>query len=317
MKIVVTGSVANDYLMSFPGKISEQFIDGATDHVSLSFLVDSMTRQKGGSGANIAYTLGLLGGNPTLMAAVGQDFGEYKSWLERNGVDLSATVIKEGVYVASFFCTTGTDQNQIASFYPGAMAHAGELTIAEYAPDANLVIVSPNEPTAMVNVPQECRAKGIDFIYDPSQQTIRFTGEQLLAGLEGCRILATNEYERDLIIDKTGLSEDELLGMVGGWLLTLAEKGSLLRIDGEEHHIPAVKPKQVVEPTGAGDAYRGGLMRGMQLGLPWSVSGRMGALAATYVLEHLGPQNHTYTPAEFVTRYREHFDDEGALDKLL
>ncbi len=317
MKIVVTGSIAYDYLMSFPGKISEQFIEGSLEKVSLSFLVDSMKKQRGGTAPNIAYTLGMLGGAPTVMGAAGEDFHGYAEWLQKHGVDTSAVVIHEDEYCASFFCTTDKMQNQLASFYPGAMIHSAEVTLAQYAPDANLVIVSPSDPTAMVAIPNECRTLGIDFIFDPSQQTIRFDGEQLMAGIRGSRLLASNEYERSLILDKTGLSEDEILAETGGWLITLGEDGSRLIVDGTEYHIPSVVPKQIVEPTGAGDAYRAGLMRGMQLGLPWEVAGRMGALAATYVLENFGPQNHCFSAESFVNRYRQNFDDEGALDVLL
>lgn len=317
MKIVITGSIAFDYLMSFPGKISEQFIEGKLESVSLSFLVDSMKRQRGGTAPNISYTLGLLGGNPTVMGAAGQDFYSFGQWLNKHGVDTSAVVIHEDDYCASFFCTTDTVQNQIASFYPGAMAHAGELSLADLAPDANLVIVSPNDPAAMARMPKECREMGIDFIFDPSQQTIRMDGDQIMTGVEGSRLITSNEYERELILDKTGLSEDAILAKSGGWLVTLGGKGSLLRVDGNEYHIPSVAPAQIVEPTGAGDAYRAGLMRGMQLGLPWEIAGRMGSLAATYVLENFGPMNHMYTPEAFVARYRENFDDEGALDALL
>lgn len=317
MKVVVSGSIAYDYLMSFPGKIREQFIEGALDNVSLSFLVESMVKQRGGTGPNIAYTLALLGGSPTLMATAGQDFSEFADWLSEHDVDLSATVTLEDEYCASFFCTTDTEQNQIASFYPGSMGRSIEVTLTEYAADAKLVIVSPNAPNTMLAVPQECRDLGIDFIFDPSQQTVRFDGDQLLQGIEGSRLLTTNVYEQSLILDKTGLTEIDILTKTGGWLVTRGGEGSTLIVDGKLHEIPAVPPTEIVEPTGAGDAFRAGLMRGMQLGLPWGVCGRMGAMAATYVLENFGPMNHHFTPAEFVARYRTHFDDEGALDALL
>ena len=315
--IVITGSIAYDYLMSFPGRFREMLLVDHLQNVSLSFLVDSLKRQRGGTAPNIAYTLALLGGHPKVMATAGQDFAEYRAWLEQYGVDTSAIVEIEGDYTASFFVNTDLEQNQIASFYTGAMAHAAQLTFAEYAADANLAIISPNDPGAMNAYAVECRQAGIPYIYDPSQQTIRLSGEELRAGLDGCTLLTVNEYEYSLIKDRTGMSEAEICEKVGGLLVTKGAKGAWLLVDGVEYHIPIVPPHEIVEPTGVGDAFRAALMRGMQLGLSWDICGRMGAVAATYVLEQIGTQNHYFTRAEFVARYREHFDDNGVLDMLL
>jgi len=317
MKIVITGSIAYDYLMSFPGKFADMILADQLQNISLSFLVDSMQKQRGGVAPNIAYTMALLNGRSTIMATAGQDFTDYRNWLNGQGVDTSAIVEIEDDFCASFFVNTDQDQNQIASFYTGAMAHAGKLTFAEHAPDADLAIISPNDPGAMRAYAAECKRLNIPYIYDSSQQTIRLSGEELYAGLDGCYLLSVNDYEFNLIQDRTGLSEDEILQKVGGLLVTKGADGSRLVMDGQEYRIPAVPPRKVVEPTGAGDAYRAGLMRGIQLGLPWEIAGRMGALAATYVLEQMGTQNHAYTAAEFVARYRENFDDAGALDVLL
>lgn len=317
MKIVITGSIAFDYLMSFPGKFTDMLLADQLQNISLSFLVDSLKRQRGGVAPNIAYTMALLNGRSTIMATAGQDFTEYRAWLDQRGVDTSAIIQIEDEFTASFFVNTDLDQNQIASFYTGAMAHAKNLTFAKYAADADLAIISPNDPDAMRNYAAECKQLGIPYIYDSSQQTIRLSGEDLYAGLDGCYLLSVNDYEFNLIQDRTGLSADEIMQKVGGLLVTKGADGSLLVMDGQEYHIPVVRPYKVVEPTGAGDAFRAGLMRGMQLNLPWEIAGRMGALAATYVLEQLGTQSHYYTPAEFVARYRENFDDEGALDLLV
>lgn len=317
MKIVVTGSIAYDYLMFFPGRFTDHLLPDHLDNVNLSFLVDSMKRQRGGNAPNIGYTLGLLHGNPTVMATAGQDFGEYRTWLEKHGVDTSGIVEIEEEYCASFFVSTDENQNQIASFYTGAMAYANKLTFAQYAPDAELVIISPNDPAAMRNYVLECKQLGVAYIYDPSQQTVRLSAEDLRDGVAGCRLLTTNEYEFNLIQEKTGLDKEDILQLAGGLLITHGKQGSTIYVDGQVVEIPVVPPMGVTEPTGAGDAFRGGLMRGIQLGLPWDVSGRMGALAATYVLENFGTQSHRFTPAEFVTRYRRHFDDDGALDALL
>ena len=317
MNITITGSIAFDYLMFFPGRFADSILADKIENISLSFLVESLKRQRGGTAPNIAYTLALLNGRPKVMATAGQDFDEYRTWLEEQGVDTSGIVQIADDYCASFFVNTDRDQNQIASFYTGAMAYAAQLSYAEYAPETQLTIISPNDPEAMKKYVTECKRLGIPYIYDPSQQTIWLSGEDLHYGFEGCRLLTVNEYELSLIEQKTGLSQEEILSRVGGLLVTKAEKGSLLWIDGEEHHLPTVRPRQIVEPTGAGDAFRAGLMRGMQLELPWFVAGRMGALCATYVLEHLGTQRHHFTREEFVTRYRQHFDDEGILDALL
>ena len=317
MKIVITGSIAYDYIMSFPGLFTDSLVDGQMQNVSLSFLVDSLNRQRGGTAPNIAYTLALLGGNPTVMATAGQDFSDYRQWLEEQGVDTSAIVEIADDFCASFFVNTDQAQNQIASFYTGAMAHAGKLTFAEHAADADLTIISPNAPDAMSNYAAECRQRNIPFIYDPSQQAARISGEELAQGLEGCKMLTVNEYEYSLIQEKTGYSEADIFDRIESLLVTKAEKGARLVVNGNEYDIPPVAPSAILDPTGAGDAFRGGLMRGMQLGLPWEIAGRMGSLSATYVLEQLGTQKHQYTPQEFVNRYRQQFDDEGALDILL
>jgi adenosine kinase len=316
-KIVVTGSIAFDYMMSFPGRFAEVLLAEQLQHVSLSFLVDSMKRHRGGTAPNIAYTLALLGGRPTIMATAGQDFEEYRQWLESNGVDTSAIEIMEDDFTASFFVNTDLDQNQIATFYAGAMAHASKLTFRRCAPDADLAIVSPNDPEAMRAYARECKELGISYVYDPSQQTIRLNGAELREGLEGCYLLSVNAYEYHLIRERTGLSDEQIRALAGGVLITHGADGSVLCMEGQEWAIPVVKPRHVVEPTGAGDAFRAGLLRGIQLGLPWDVTGRMGALAAAYVLENVGTVNHYFTPQEFVVRYRENFDDQGALDVLL
>lgn len=316
-KIVVTGSIAYDYLMSFPGHFSEVIMPEQLQNISLSFLVDTMVKQRGGVAPNIAYTMAMLGGRPSIMATAGQDFSEYREWLEEQGVNTSAIVDIDDVFTASFFVTTDLDQNQIASFYTGAMAFADSLTFAEYAPDADLVTISPNDPRAMLSYVRECKELGIPYIYDPSQQTIRLSGEELYEGLNGCFLLAVNTYEFHLIQERTGLDRNGILDLVGGLLITSGADGSELIVDGQIWHIPVVSPSEIVEPTGAGDAFRGGLIRGIELGLPWPIAGRMGALASTHVLEKEGTQNHHFTPESFVTRFRQHFDDEGALDVLI
>ncbi|MGH2536138.1 MAG: carbohydrate kinase family protein [Candidatus Promineifilaceae bacterium] len=317
MRIVVTGSIAFDYLMTFPGRFRDHFLPDQLDKISISFLVDNMRRHRGGVAPNIAYTIALLGGRPTIMATAGADFAEYRVWLESQGVDTSGVVVYEDDFCASFFVSTDLEQNQIASFYTGAMAHAAELSFGRNAPAAELAIISPNDPGAMGAYIRECQERAIAYVYDPSQQTIRLSAAELAAGIAGCLLLTVNEYELGLIQEKTNLDVEDLLERAGGLVLTRGKHGSQIMVNGEVHTIPAVPPRHISDPTGAGDGFRGGLLRGLQLGLNWDIAGRMGALAATYVLEHAGTQGHAYSPAEFVARFRQHFDDDGALDVLL
>lgn len=317
MKIVVTGSIAFDYLMRFPGKFADNLVADQLENISVSFLVKEMVKRRGGTAPNIAYTMALLGSQPTVMATAGQDFAEYRTFLEKSGVNTSAIVTIDDVYTASFFANTDADQNQIASFYSGAMDHAGQLSFAEYAPDCDLTIVSPNEPAAMQQYMKECKESSIDYIYDPSQQTIWLSGDELMTGLTGCYLLTVNEYEFSLIMEKTGLSRDEIHARAGGVLVTKGKNGAILSIDGNDYEFPVVPPIQFEDPTGAGDAFRAGLMRSIELGLSWEVAGRVGALCSTYVIEQAGTQDHTFTLVEFITRFREHFDDNGELDVLL
>jgi len=318
MNIVVTGSIAYDYLMTFPGRFRDHILPDQLEKLSVSFLVDSMARQRGGVATNIAYTLALLGERPRVMATVGQDFGEYRAWLETNGVDTSAIKTIEDDFTASFFVSTDRENNQIANFYTGAMAHARWLSFRDLGDETiDLVIISPNDPQAMVQYAAECQELGIPYLYDPSQQIIRLSGAELCAGIQGARLLMVNEYEFEMIRDKTKLCETDILAQVETLIITCGEQGSQVYTRGQVISVPAVPPARVVDPTGVGDAYRAGVVKGLALGAPWEVAGRMGAVAAAYVLEQKGTQNHRFSRTEFVARYRQHFDDGGLLDKMV
>jgi len=319
MNIVVTGSIAYDYLMTFPGHFAEHFLPDEIEHLSVSFLVDDMRRQRGGCATNIAYNLALLGERPRVMGTVGQDFGEYRAWLEEQGVDTALIRDELDLFTASCFINTDLDGNQIVSFYAGAMARARELSFYDLdVEQVDLVVISPDDPGAMVKYPVECQELGIPYLYDPSQQIIRLSGEDLRAGLEGCDLLVVNEYEFGMLREKTGLSAEVIQATPArACVVTLGAEGTRMWADGDVYDIPIVPPKRMDEPTGVGDAFRAGLVKGLALDLPWNLAGRMGALAATYTLEHYGPQSHHYTLAEFVARFREHFDDEHTLDELL
>jgi adenosine kinase len=309
MKLVVTGSIAYDYLMSFPGKFTEHFLPGHMDRVSLSFLVDTMDKRRGGCAPNIAYTLALLGERPLMMATAGDDFGDYRAWLEAAGVDTSLVTQIPGKFCASFFCSTDVDNNQIASFYTGAMADAGQLSFRT-ARDCGLAIIAPNDPGAMVQYAEECRTLGIPFIFDPGQQCARMAGVELRDGITGATIVIVNDYELELLRQKTGLGEAEILGVAGALIVTRGEDGSSVITAGGRIDVEAVAPDRIVDPTGVGDAFRGGLMKGLAIRLPFDTCARMGSVAAAYALEHLGGQSHAYTWDEFRKRYEAHF---GAL----
>jgi adenosine kinase len=306
MKIVVTGSIAYDYLMSFPGKFTEHFLPEHMKRVSLSFLVDSMDKRRGGCAPNIAYTLALLGERPFMMATAGQDFGEFRQWLDAAGIDCSLVKQIDGKFCASFFCSTDVENNQIASFYTGAMADAGQLSFRA-VPDCGLAIIAPNDPGAMVQYADECRTLGIPYIFDPGQQCTRMSGDELRDGVTGATIVIVNDYELELLRQKTGLGEHEILGIAETLIVTRGEDGSSVITGDGRVDVPAVRPHAIVDPTGVGDAYRGGLMKGIALGLPYEVCARLGSVAATYALEHLGGLSHSYTWHEFKRRYDEHF----------
>ncbi len=318
MTILCTGSVAYDYLMSFPGYFRDHIIPEKLETISLSFLVDSMVRQRGGVAPNIAYNLALLGEKPRLLATVGEDFDEYRTWLEEHGVDTQYVKVIPGKYTASFFANTDKSNAQIASFYTGAMANAAELRIRDaHKEDISLVVISPNDPDAMSQYAEECRKLKIPYLYDPSQQIIRMDKESLRKGVEGADSLFCNEYEFELLQNATALKAGDIREKVRLMVITQGKDGALIYADDRKFNIPVFPPEQIIDPTGVGDAFRGGFLRGMSLKLDWQTCGQMGSLAATYCLERRGTQNHTYTPAEFVERYREQFDDQGVLDALL
>ncbi len=306
MNIIVTGSIAYDYLMSFPGSFTEHLLPEHLQRVSLSFLVDTMDKRRGGCAPNIAYTLALLGERPRLMATAGQDFGEYRQWLDAAGIDTSLVQEVPGTFTASFFCSTDRSGNQIASFYTGAMAHAGELSFRA-AGGCDLAIIAPNDPGAMVAYARECRALGIPYIYDPSQQVARMSGEDLKDGVIGAHIVICNDYEYEILREKTGLDAAAMLAHADAVVVTRGEHGtSIVRRDGTIA-IPAVPPSAIVDPTGVGDAFRGGLMKGLAAGAGYDVAGRLGSVAATYALEHMGGTSHTYTRDAFASRYAAQF----------
>jgi adenosine kinase len=317
MDILLTGSVAYDYLMTFPGLFVEQILPERLQKISLSFLVDGMSRQKGGVAPNIAYAMALLGEHPRVMATVGEDFEEYRAWLDRAGVNTDLMTVVPGLFTASFFATTDQSNAQIASFYPGAMGVASNQSLADVDPRPDLVIVSPNSPDAMTKFAAECRQLGLQYLYDPSQQILRLEGKELARDMECARFLFVNDYEFSLVSKKTGWDLREILRHVDVLVVTRGKDGATVYTGNEEIFVPTVPERQIVDPTGVGDAFRGGFLTGYSHGWDWLLCGQIGSLAAVYCLEKKGPQSYSYTRSEFIGRFREHFDDQGRLDILV
>jgi adenosine kinase len=309
MKLIVTGSIAFDYLMSFPGRFTEHLLPEHMHRLSLSFLVDTMDKRRGGCAPNIAYTLALLGEKPLLMATAGQDFGDYATWLRSAGIDTSLVKVVDGKFCASFFCSTDEHNNQIASFYTGAMANAGELSFRTVPglDNDSLVIISPNDPGAMVQYAEECSTLGVKYIWDPGQQCARMDGSQLADGVRGAYLVVVNDYEFELLRQKTAMGHDEILEEASVLVITRGEHGCSVITEDGQIDVPAVPPERIEDPTGVGDAFRGGFMKGLATGAPFDVCARIGSVAATYALEHLGGTSHAYTWDEFAARYAHHF----------
>jgi adenosine kinase len=314
--VAVTGSIATDHLMTFPGKFVEQFVEGQMENVSLSFLVDDLVQHRGGAGANMAYGLGLLGLQPVLVGAVGSDFSEYDAWLTRHGVDTASVHWSELKHTSRFVCTTDVANNQIASFYSGAMSEAGDIElgpIIERVGGLDLVVIGPNDPKAMVRHTRECRERGIPFAADPSQQLAWADGEMIRGLVDGADLLFTNEYESHLLQQKTGWTEDDVLSRVGTWVTTRAAEGILVRqADAEPISVIAVPETKPVEPTGGGDALRAGFIAGRMWGLSLERATQLGSAVATAAVEVIGTQEYDLPKGSFLARFAEAFGAEAA-----
>ena len=316
MRILVTGSIATDHLMSFPGRFADQLIADQLDKVSLSFLVDDLDVRRGGVAANICFGMGVLGLRPVLVGSVGADFDDYRSWLERHGVDCAFVRTSELRHTARFLCTTDSDQNQIASFYPGAMAEAREIELGPIVAKVggvDLVVISPNDPDAMVRHTEECRDRGLPFAADPSQQLSGMEAEQIQRLVDGAAYLFSNGYERALLEQKTGWDGDEVLGRVGVRVTTMGADGAVVERKGEEPITVAVPPEERrADPTGVGDAFRAGFLSTVAWGLGLERAAQVGSMLATYVIETVGTQEYQVTPAEFVARFAESYGAAAA-----
>jgi adenosine kinase len=304
--------------MTFPGRFADSLVADKLDKVSLSFLVEELDIRRGGVAANIAFGMGCLGLEPMLVGAVGPDFSDYRSWLERHGVDTGSVHISEVRHTARFVCTTDREHNQIASFYPGAMSEAREIElkpVADRAGGLDLVLVGANDPEAMVRHTDECRQRGYAFVADPSQQLARMEGAEIRRLVDGADYLFTNEYEAALTEQKTGWSSDEVLDRVTTRVTTLGKHGARVERRGEPTvEVPCPEEEQKADPTGVGDAFRAGYLAGIAWGLSPERSAQIGSLLATYVIETVGTQEYALAQRHFLERIAKTYGDDAAAD---
>jgi adenosine kinase len=318
MKIAVTGSIATDHLMHFPGRFTDQLIEGQLHKVSLSFLVDDLVVRRGGVASNIAFGMGQLGLRPVLLGAVGADFADYRSWLERHGVDCESVHVSEVAHTARFVCTTDDDLNQIASFYAGAMSEARNIELAPVATRVgglDLVLISANDPAAMIRHSQECRDRGYAFAADPSQQLAFMEGTEVIKLIRGADYLLTNDYERSLLETKSGLSADQVLDEVKIRVTTLGADGVEITGHGIERiHVPVARDVIPDDPTGVGDGFRAGFFAAISWGLGLERAAQLGSLVAALVLETVGPQEYEIKSDFFVKRFADSYGDDAAAE---
>jgi adenosine kinase len=314
--IAVTGSIATDHLMRFPGRFSEQLLADHLQKVSLSFLVDDLVIHRGGNAGNMAYAIGVLGGDVALVGAVGDDFADYRDWLQAHGVNCDHVLISTTAHTARFVCTTDLDMAQIGSFYPGAMSQARDIKLADLVSaigTLDLAVVGPNDPDAMLLHTEECRTLGLAFAADPSQQLARLTGEEIRKLIGGATYLFTNDYEWELLLTKTGWSEADVMSQIGLRVTTLGAKGvELVDRDGTSIHVGVVPETSQVDPTGVGDAFRAGFLTGRSVGLSLERSAQLGSLVAVVVLESTGTQEWNWDREVAETRLAGAYGDEAA-----
>ena len=302
MKIIVSGSMAYDRIMDFPGKFSDHILPDKIHVLNVCFQVNGLKEKYGGTAGNIAYALTVMGEKPLICATIGHDYQKYFKWLAKNGLSTENIKIIADEFTAGAYITTDRSDNQITGFNPGAMKYQSTLDFSKLDPENTIVIVSPGNFEDMVNYPRACKNKGIDYILDPGQSLPMWDKQDLIQAIEGCRILIVNDYELSLIISKTGLDKKALLEMTGTIITTLGESGSQISMREREIAVPAFRVKKVVDPTGAGDAYRGGLLCGLVHGKNIEQCARMGSVCASFSIENYGTQEYSFTPEEFNER---------------
>jgi adenosine kinase len=316
--VLITGSIATDHLMTFPGKFADSLVADKLDKVSLSFLVEELDVRRGGVAPNIAFGMGCLGLNPVLVGAAGPDFNDYESWLQRHGVNTIGVHISDTRHTARFVCTTDAEQNQIASFYPGAMSEARNIElkpVVDQVDGADVVLIGANDPEAMLRHTEECRFRDYPFAADPSQQLARMDGDEIKPLIEGAAYLFTNEYEAALIEQKTGWSSADISAMVDTRVITMGPDGARVERRGEPVvHVQVAEEDRRADPTGVGDAFRAGYLSGVSWGLGDERAAQIGALLATYVIETVGTQEYELAQRHFLERLAKTYGDDAAAD---
>jgi adenosine kinase len=302
MKIVISGSLAYDRIMDFPGHFSDHILPDKIHMLNVCFQVNGMKENFGGTAGNIAYALKQMGEDPVICATIGHDYDKYFKWLHKNGLSTENIKIIADEFTAGAYITTDRADNQITGFNPGAMKYPCKIDLGKFDTRDTIVIVSPGNFDDMVEYPRACKAMGIDYILDPGQSLPLWDKNDLIQAIDGCRILIVNDYELSLVMSKTGLNKNALLKKAGTLITTLGELGSQVSSRESDIAVPAVKLKKVVDPTGAGDAYRGGLLSGMARGLDIAECAWMGSVCASYAVETYGTQEYRFTPEEFNDR---------------
>ncbi len=314
-RVLVTGSLAYDFILTFPGFFKDHILPDKLHMINVSFLVNKVTKQRGGCAGNVGYTLALLGESPRLLASAGHDFEPYAEFLREHGVGIEDVAIVDDEMTATCFITTDQSHNQFTGFYVGAMGQAKELSVKEKLGEAEIVIVSPDDPEAMTRHCREAKETNAQLVYDPSFQVIAMDGDFLWEGARGAKALILNDYEFSVFQDKTGKSIEELHQEIEILVVTLGVEGSrIMPRGGEEIRVKPVKTEEAKDPTGCGDAYRGGFLAGMINGCSLLECGQLGSVASVFVVEQYGTQNHSYTTAEFAKRYQ---DTYGSVPEFL
>ena len=304
MKVIIAGSLAYDRIMNFSQNFSDHILPEKIHNLNVAFEVDGVTENFGGTAGNIVYALNLMGESATLSATIGSDHHQYFEWLEKNGISREGIRIIQEELTAGAYITTDKSNNQITGFNPGAMKHSSNLDFSKLDPENTLLLISPGNLIDMIEYPRQCRKKSIPYIFDPGQSLPMLNGDDLKEVISGCTILIVNDYEFNMILKKTDLGEKELLSLAGTTIITYGGEGSEIFEEQGSTRIPTFSPRQTVDPTGAGDAYRGGLVSGLIQGKDLVSSATLGSVCASFAVECNGTQVYSFTREEFERRMK-------------